>query len=250
MATMFTRGGWLGGYWTTYADSEIPRILQTLHDDAKAGMLERLTPTECLNRYATSIQSNRRNLLLVAGNNNFPTAEENKFMNGSHVYWSGPFYASDARTGERAADAYNWICSAMQKETACSSNVNEAHNSPGTWKVGNNYACESPYNKISPCQLGTFPVEYCLSQKAEPHCRLQFDTTIAILVTVLNLSKFFLDLCHSCIILSNSLLYEQMVTIRPPLKTYRSLKTSISTNTNDTVHISTPLQVQTNPSLQ
>jgi hypothetical protein len=179
------------GFWNTYLQYDIPQILSTLHRNAKAGTLDRLNPTDCLNRYATSIQSHRRNLLLVAGDHNFPTAEKNKFINGSHVYWAAPFYSSDAKTGERAADAYNWICSAMQKNTSCSSNVNEALNSPGTWKVGNNRDCEAYYSTARPCELGTFPVEYCLSEKAEPHCRLQFDTTIAILVTCLNFGKSF-----------------------------------------------------------
>jgi hypothetical protein len=34
-----------------------------------------------------------------------------------------------------------------------------------------------------------FPVDYCLSEVAEPHCKLQFVPAIAVLVTVLNLCK-------------------------------------------------------------
>jgi hypothetical protein len=191
-------------YWMAYSRWEIPSILQDLHRSAKAGTLERLTPTECLNRYATSIQSNRRNLLLVASDNNFPTAAENKLLNGSHVYWASPFYAANAKTGERAADAYSWICSAMQKETACAGNVKEALDSPSTWRVGNNFGCWTYGGVPSPCELGTFPVEYCLAQKSEPHCRLQFDQTIAILVTVLNFGKSrFPPISSMCIISSS-----------------------------------------------
>jgi hypothetical protein len=167
----------------------MPLLLETLHREAQAGTLERLNPTDCLNQYATSIQSNRRNLLLVASDANFPTSEENKYINGSHVYWAGPFFSADAKSGQRAADSYQWICSAIGKEGQCSTNVNQVHNNPSAWRVGNVDACGDGFYKMSACDMGTFPVEYCLSQPAEPHCRLQFDTAIAVLVTFLNFGK-------------------------------------------------------------
>jgi hypothetical protein len=176
-------------YWSDYEVKDIPNVLHNLHKDAQLGLLERMDQNECLNRYATSIQSNRRSLLLVASDDKFPTAQDNRFINGSHVYWASPFYASDAMSGDRAADSYQWICSALGKQGTCSSNVNEVHNNPSAWRVGNN--CEGTGTTISACNLGTFPVEYCLSQPAEPHCKLQFDKSIAILVTFLNLSKLF-----------------------------------------------------------
>jgi hypothetical protein len=37
-----------------------------------------------------------------------------------------------------------------------------------------------------------YPVDYCLSERAEEHCKLQFVPAIAILVTILNLCKAIL----------------------------------------------------------
>jgi hypothetical protein len=176
-----------------YNTQNIAAVLNSLHSESKAGSLERLEPAECLNKYATSIQSNRRHLLLVAGDDNFPTAEANTFINGSHVYWAFPFFASDAQGGESASNSYNWICSAMNLAEPCSNNVDRVRASPSTWRVG--YNCTDYYTPEL-CALGTFPVEYCLSQQAEPHCRLQFDTTIAITVTVLNFGKYPLKTVH------------------------------------------------------
>jgi hypothetical protein len=190
MAKYYTQNG---RYWTDYDTSGIPRILQDLHDGAQVGTLERLNPTECLNRYATTIQSNRRNLLLVASDENFPSPGDNKYILDSHVYWAGPFFAGEAKTSNRAADSYLWICSAIGKRGPCSSNVDEVHKNPNSWRVGYKDNCWDIIDRTSPCDLGTFPVEYCLSQPAEPHCRLQFDTSIAVLVTFLNFSKSHLN---------------------------------------------------------
>jgi hypothetical protein len=171
-------------YSWLYPDGGLSQILQDLHRDYKAGTLDTLTPTECINQYATAIQSNRRHLLLVASNNNFPTVAENKFINGSHVYWADTFQASNAQAPEQAADSYGWICSAVgDYSSTCSNEVDGVRNNATAWRVGR-YCPET-----GPCIAGVFPVEYCLSQRAEPHCRLQYNMSIAVIVTVLNLGK-------------------------------------------------------------
>lgn len=176
-------------FWTPYSTTYISQTLQDLHGAYKAGTLERLEPAQCLNQYATAIQSNRRHVLLVASDASFPTLEQNRFINGSHVYWASPFYAASAQNSEDAANAYNWICSGVNKTGSCSNVINEIQPAQGTWEVGT-YCPDDPYQT---CTAGPFPIEYCLSQRAEPHCRLQFDTTIAIVVTVLNFGKLFLS---------------------------------------------------------
>jgi hypothetical protein len=189
MAKYREPSGWEPNFFTDrgYITDNVGRILTMLHKDYKAGSLERLEPADCLNKYATSIQSNRRHVLVVAGDDNFPTAEANPFINGSHVYWNFPFFASDAQGGQSASNSYNWICSAMNIAEPCSNLVDKVRASPSTWRVG--YNC-TDFTSSRVCDIGNSPVEYCLSQRAEPHCRLQFDTTIAITVTVLNFGKY------------------------------------------------------------
>jgi hypothetical protein len=174
----------------SYSTEPIPWLLETLHAESKVGILDRLEPNECLSQYALTVQSNRRNLLVVASDDNFAPAAQNKFITGSHVYWGSPFLANDATNGEDASNAYNWMCSAMNLEGVCSNNVDRARQNTSSWRVG--YDCDD----MELCQLGTFPVQYCLAQPAEPHCRLQFDTTIAIIVTALNFGK--LPCFHTC----------------------------------------------------
>lgn len=152
--------------------------LQKLWDEARAGQLQKLSPSQCINEYAQMIQSSRRNLLLVANDNNFPRPDDNNYKKGSRVYWTGRFDADSARHNALSADAYHWICSTSsfdapnQTLKPCSEEIeNIKHRGLESWRVG-----------------GKWPVEYCLSEIAEPHCKLHFELSIAILVTVLNLS--------------------------------------------------------------
>jgi hypothetical protein len=170
---------------------DITRVLQDLHRTVHD--LDRLEPAECLNQYATSIQSTRRNLLLVASDEHFPTIKQNNFLNGSHVYWTGPFDSSDVAVVQNSAVAYSWMCSGLKIEGDCSNKIDKIRADPNAWRVGMLCANDSSPTSYKDCQDSTFPVEYCLSQPAEPHCRLQFDTTISIIVTVLNLSKSYLN---------------------------------------------------------
>jgi hypothetical protein len=169
-----------------YVADDVPRVLRTLYADYKAQALETLTPAECITQYATSMQSKRRHLLLVAGNDNFPTAAENIFINGSNVYWAGPFYASDARTSGSASDSYNWMCSASHMFNGlCSNKIDNVRKNSAAWRVG--FYCP----RAEVCAERSFPVEYCLSQPAEPHCKLQYDLIIAVAVTILNFGKCY-----------------------------------------------------------
>ncbi|CAO2650076.1 Nn.00g013680.m01.CDS01 [Neocucurbitaria sp. VM-36] len=163
-----------------------PTTLVTLWNQARAGNLDRLDPSECLTQYAQTLQSNRRNLLLVAGDGNFPPPEENYFVNGSRVYWGGMFSADSVMTGPQgAAESYRWICSGVmnQAQNPCANVVDTIKEAPNSWRVG--YYCDI----IGNCTYSRWPVEYCLSEKAQPHCKLHFEPNIAIAITILNFVK-------------------------------------------------------------
>lgn len=162
----------------------IGETLKSLWTKARAGRLERLSPSDCLNEYAQVIQSNRRNLLLVADDSNFRPPEENHFINGSHAYWADIFYATSATSTSDAADSYSWICSGQTGVAFCSYFVDTIKAAPESWRIG--FYCDNFYNE---CVPANFPVEYCLSERAEPHCKLHFEPNIAIIVTVLNFCK-------------------------------------------------------------
>ena len=191
-----SRERWLGStarsWYIQYDPKDIPMVLQGLHQNVRD--LDRLEPAECLNQYATSIQSKRRNLLLVASDEHFPTVQQNNFSSGSHVYWAGPFNSYAIEIIGNSANAYSWMCSGLGGEGDCADNIDKIKADPSTWKVGTlcpdlSMVSSGSDSRYQACQDGAFPVEYCLSEPAEPHCKLQFDTTISIVVTILNLSK-------------------------------------------------------------
>jgi hypothetical protein len=125
-----TAGGWYHNM------KDVPPVLNSLRREYRAGTLERLEPHDCLNQYATAIQSDRRHLLLVAADEKFPRIEENRFMNGSHVYWGLPFYANAASSSGHAANAYDWVCTGLHKTGSCSSLVAELRPQDVAWTVG------------------------------------------------------------------------------------------------------------------
>ncbi|KAH5234289.1 hypothetical protein HBI62_025840 [Parastagonospora nodorum] len=185
-------------YWQIYNTANVPRILDDMHKKYKRGLLVKLQPQECLNKYATSIVSNRRHVLLVASDDNFPTLEDNVFINGSHVYWAGPYYATDSKNPRDASNGYNWICSGMQYNSFCANDVDKLKANVSAWRTG--HYCPTPTTPLGAfcAEARTFPVQYCLSEPAQPHCRLQFDTTIAVIVTVLNAVKAALMFYIAC----------------------------------------------------
>jgi hypothetical protein len=155
--------------------NDYEEVLTKLQQEAHDGRLDRIEAADCLNQYAKTIQSDRQNLQLVASDSSFPRPEENTYINGSMVYWAGSFTASDmAATLEDASTSYSWIRSALPDSAgACTDAVEQIKSAPETWRIGD----------------PQWPVQYCLSQRAQPHCKLQFIPLVLIIVTALNFGK-------------------------------------------------------------
>jgi hypothetical protein len=213
--------------WIVSQNLDTPSLLKGLRSKAHAGVLERLDPARCINEYAMSIQSKRQNLLLVAHDDVFPPPKDNYFINGSRVYWGAEFYASSATDPSNSVNSYDWICSGLHNNsdtngdfkvpfhpglvqnagTRCSKDVKsiKAAN-PDSWRVG--VYCD----RNGTCDFANWPVEYCLSELAEPHCKIYLEPNIVTIVTILNLSK------PSCIPVAcpHSLLQQKCTCLRQP----------------------------------
>ena len=173
-----------------------PVILQTLKAKERAGELLRLEPLACIQQYAQIIQSERRNVLLVANDKHFPPTENSTLWQGSRVYATSGFSAKNVYGPQAALRAYDWVCpndvvcttvvdgtsrsGTCSENSPCSERIDDVIRSPETWKTG--------YGWYNP----DYPVEYCLSESGEPHCKLHFEPSIAITVTVLNMLKAML----------------------------------------------------------
>lgn len=161
---------------------------------AQDNTLDRLSNAECINAYAEPIQSVRRNVLLVAADDKMPSPNTTAGGNSSDVYAINYFYANQASKSNAAMNSYLWICSALNSLTKeyCSNLVDGIKSASEDWKVGsvsaNTLGDPVTFMRNSPL----YPVDYCLSEKAEPRCKVQYALPIAILVTVLNLLKSIL----------------------------------------------------------
>ncbi|CAN9276692.1 unnamed protein product [Alternaria alternata] len=154
---------------------EFPSVLHRLWNNASTGTLERLDPAECIARYATSIQSAQRNVLLVASDDQVLPPNENPLINGSHAYGRWKFSAMSAMARDTARNSFDWICSGMDTKRPCSLGIDAIRDSSAeSWLMGPGAG---------------WPVKYCLSERADPTCKLHFEPTIGTIVTILNFVK-------------------------------------------------------------
>lgn len=165
---------------------EVSSTLESLWSKARADNLETMVPFKCIDEYATSIQSNRRNLLIVLDDSYIPSPAHEYSMNGSLVYWLAKFDTDNWSSAKNGSLPFEWICSALDDQSRSYSveveNLKEKVKKKEPWKVGQFCNDEN-------CFLSDTPVKYCLSERAEPHCKLHFEPSIAIVVTILDFCK-------------------------------------------------------------
>ena len=121
--------------------------------------IQRLEPKACLEAYAVSFVSDRSQVVLVASQDS--TNQEFVLYNET--------ITSNLNSGWNGA--YDWIC-----ETT-----------PG----GNQKMCDlrQAAANVSSTLFHTWNIQYCLSQRVEEHCLLQFSPTIMVIVIMCNLVK-------------------------------------------------------------
>ncbi|PVH98584.1 hypothetical protein DM02DRAFT_615710 [Periconia macrospinosa] len=174
-----------------YEKSPIPEIWEK----ARNGGYERLSKAQCIEEYAQLLQSKRRNVLLVAADDRFPRLPLS-MGNSTRIYAADIVFASNAADPGTVMDSYKWICPSawsggkkLYHNNSCAERVNEIKSAPDQWRVGETEADVRADTTEYNIEHEGYPIDYCLSERAEPHCTLEFVTPIAILVTILNLIK-------------------------------------------------------------
>lgn len=162
-------------------------VLKDLWSKAQINALDRLEPKQCIEQYATAIQTERRNLLLVTSDDRFNQSDQfivydseytKTNITNRNTYWTFLFEAADAEKYGSAILAYAWICS--RRGSICSTQIETIRDESNNWRIGNWQNFDKRYR-----------VEYCLAEKALPRCRLHFNLSIAIVVIILNFCKSF-----------------------------------------------------------
>jgi hypothetical protein len=125
--------------------------VQRLQDNVTA--LERLSNAACMMAYQNSLLSDRSNLLAVTSAKAINSSNLLEFLPEAKIY-----------------DPYpnNWICSYRYTSTNYPCDVSSAVQHADLWKIADK------------------PIEYCLSERVDERCKLQFSQTIMIVVIVCN----------------------------------------------------------------
>lgn len=156
------------------------RAIIDLYNQARNGSLLELQPKDCFSEYAKPIQSSRRNVLLVGSDDSFPSMDVDRpsnigraLFNDTRVYDISGFSSISARYTSDSIDAYRWMCEEIKTPAP------------------NLDSCLSQMG-VSEWRVNGFKVDYCLSERAPPVCKLHILLSVGWLVTFLNLLKALL----------------------------------------------------------
>ena len=152
--TNYTQGT-IGGYSGSYLTPKAGTIFQMVQQ----GQLDKLEPRDCITAYGKDFVSDRRDVVLVLNETGKQPSDE-MFIIGSKSPRSNPA---------------SWICSNIHPTKPCEASI--ALPTADDWRYFD-----------SSGQIFTL-IEYCLSEKTDEHCELQFSVTIIVIVIIANLIK-------------------------------------------------------------
>ena len=151
---------------------DVANSLMTLAQLARTNQLDRLDPTACIQTYGRNFVSDHSDLVLIVSNQSSLIQYRE-----SELPLSTP---------------YNWICSAPEfrpehDRTPC--DLNPVLANLDRWTYSTTTIIYT--NSSNGSSLSNAPIRYCLSQKVEEHCQLQFSVSIMAFVIIAN----FLKIC-------------------------------------------------------
>lgn len=125
--------------------------------------LQRIDNKACIEEYSKGIISTRANLLLVTSHENDTNAVLAMWDHMSPNFGSNYYYPP-------------WVCD-LDQETY--------------YQDGSQPSCDvgKVASKASTWTMGGHPIQYCLSEPIEEHCRLQFSVGIMVIVIICNAVK-------------------------------------------------------------
>ena len=153
--TNYTQGT-IGGYSASY----ITPKTGTIYEMVKQGQgLDRLEPRDCITAYGKDFVSDRRDVVLVL-NETGKQPDDQMFI---------------ISLAEPRSDPASWMCTNIHQQGPCEASV--ALPTVNDWRYFD-----------SSGQIFTL-IEYCLSEKVDEHCELQFSVPIIVIVIIANLIK-------------------------------------------------------------
>lgn len=159
---------------TPIYDSDPAAFVSAYQQDSLS--FQRLGPEACIDAYANTYLSNRRNVALISpfvlNSTDFPSAYKEEILavkSNSSLHWVT--LSSDGSLYNKA-DRYGWLCDIWgTREPACTNADAKAYAATGNWTI---------YG---------WPVSACISQLLEEKCSVNYHLGIAITVILANLGK-------------------------------------------------------------
>ena len=140
-------------------------VINRMFSFAKEGSLDRLSKSECLDAYAQNYQSSRGSILLVVSNK---TADFTEGAVADFEMRVVPMINPD----DPSPDPFSWVCGNQEaKGRSCGSRLSSVRNEIDKWQ---------PFDK---------PVEYCMSERIEQRCRLEYSIHLVLIVVLIGLLK-------------------------------------------------------------
>lgn len=141
-------------------------VMNHMFELAQAGSLQHLNKSDCVNAYAQNYQSARGNLLLVVSNTM-------QGYNDSAVADYEDQVAPITSLDDSSPNPFDWICSeyGIDYGVSCGSSISKVQAQIADWQ---------PFRK---------PIEYCMSETIEQHCRLEYSAPLMLVVVLIGLLK-------------------------------------------------------------
>ncbi|KAF2127575.1 hypothetical protein P153DRAFT_398181 [Dothidotthia symphoricarpi CBS 119687] len=146
-------------------DSYTNAMLKLYRSDS----LERLNTSDCVGAYAQNYQTARRNVLLVVSDST------KGFTSGATLdFETNEYPITDPN--DSCPQPFQWICTGILNSddclgSSCQSKISGIQSQVAEWK---------PFGKT---------IEYCMSEKIDQHCRLQYSVHLVIVVIIIGLLK-------------------------------------------------------------
>lgn len=152
-------------------------VIDQLNTEAYTARMERLDARACLDAYATTLLTERSNMVLVTSN---ASNIDNTLLQGSYYSFSTAIVPRQARykpfdwicySSDRMRSDFDEAAVAEYERLPCDAWVDQIVASPGEW---------TPYD---------FSVDHCLSERIEERCSFNGNVSILTVVIVFNIVK-------------------------------------------------------------
>lgn len=142
-------------------------LARHLHYKVLTGRLQRLENKECISEYAVPLQSSRRNVVVITEDDPSRIAD---------VFEAYHAWIPTANSRE-APEQYSWLCNELNMDSTdqCLYHLQHIQKNAAVWTIA-----------------GGAKVKYCLSEKVNEHCKLQFSLQLCLIVIITCLFKSIL----------------------------------------------------------